>query len=287
MQTMAEVLAQAESVGSIGKAAAAWQAARDGVDERETRARMRETLAVMRDSVRDGLAPDLRSVSGRVGGQAALLNAPKHVARFGRLGKACAYALAVAESNACMGKIVAAPTAGSCGILPGVLLAAQEEDNFADDELVDALFTAAAVGRVIALQATVSGAEGGCQAECGTAAGMAAAALCELYGGTPAQAADACAFALMNSLGLVCDPVDGLVEIPCVYRNVGGAAQAMAAAQLALSGVPCPIPCDEVIAAMKDIGDAMPQSLRETGEGGCAACASLCAAGKDRYGFQS
>jgi len=109
---------------------------------------------------------------------------------------------------------------------------------------------------------------------------MAAAALAELYGGTPEQAADACAFALMNSLGLVCDPVHGLVEIPCVYRNVGGAAQAMAAAQMALSGVQCPIPCDEVIIAMKEIGDAMPSSLRETGEGGCAACASVCGLGR-------
>ena len=142
------------------------------------------------------------------------------------------------------------------------------------------MFTAAAIGRVIATQATISGAEGGCQAECGAAAGMAAAALAELYGGTPEQAADACAFALMNSLGLVCDPVHGLVEIPCVYRNVGGAAQAMAAAQMALSGVQCPIPCDEVIIAMKEIGDAMPSSLRETGEGGCAACASVCGLGR-------
>ncbi|HPS82366.1 MAG TPA: L-serine ammonia-lyase, iron-sulfur-dependent, subunit alpha, partial [Candidatus Limiplasma sp.] len=171
---------------------------------------------------------------------------------------------------------VAAPTAGSCGILPGVLFAAQESEGFSDEALVYALFTAAAVGRVIALQATISGAEGGCQAECGSAAGMAAAALCELYGGTPKQAADACAFALMNSLGLVCDPVNGLVEIPCVFRNVGGASQALAAAQMALSGVSCPIPCDEMIATMKDIGDTLPQSLRETGDGGCAACASMC-----------
>ena len=279
MQTVAEVVAQANRDGGIGKAAIAWQAAQDGMSAAAVTVRMKRTLLVMRESITEGLNPALKSVSGRVGGQAAKLAAPANAPRFGLLGKACAYALAVAESNACMGKIVAAPTAGSCGILPGVLFAVQEENGFDDDALTDALFCAAAIGRVIATQATVSGAEGGCQAECGAAAGMAAAALTELYGGTPAQAADACAFALMNMLGLVCDPVHGLVEIPCVYRNVGGASQALAAAQLALSGVPSPIPCDEVIAAMKDVGDTMPQSLRETGEGGCAACSSMCCGG--------
>ena len=276
MQTIAEVLEEAKTSGSIGKAAARWQAEQDGVPTEHVLERMRATLAVMRQSIQDGLSPELRSVSGRVGGQAAKMAASEHAGRFGLLGRACTYALAVAESNACMGKIVAAPTAGSCGILPGVLFAAQESEGFSDEALVYALLTAAAVGRVIALQATISGAEGGCQAECGAAAGMAAAALCELYGGTPNQAADACAFALMNSLGLVCDPVNGLVEIPCVYRNVGGASKALSAAQMALSGIGCPIPCDEMIATMKDIGDTLPQSLRETGDGGCAACASMC-----------
>ena len=175
-----------------------------------------------------------------------------------------------------MGKIVAAPTAGSCGILPGALLSVQEQEGFTDDELVMALFAAAGIGRIISLQATISGAEGGCQAECGAAAAMAAGALTELYGGTPEMAGHACAFALMNMLGLVCDPVHGLVEVPCVYRNVGGVSQAFSAAQMALSGVCSPIPCDEVILAMKDVGDALPPSLRETGEGGCAACRSVC-----------
>lgn len=276
MQTITELLKEAEIAGSIANAAMAWQAEQDHTTVQQVRCRMGRTLDVMRQSIRDGLSPELKSVSGRVGGQAAKMHAPASENRFGLLGKACAYALAVAESNACMGKIVAAPTAGSCGILPGVLFAAQEAEGFNDDALIDALFTAAAIGRVIATQATISGAEGGCQAECGAAAGMASAALCELYGGTPKQAADACAFALMNMLGLVCDPVQGLVEIPCVYRNVGGASQALAAAQMALSGVPCPIPCDEVILTMKDVGDTMPQSLRETGDGGCAACASMC-----------
>ena len=231
----------------------------------------------MRESAQAGLSATMRSVSGMVGGQAAKMIAPGQSGRFGPLGKACAYALSIAECNACMGKIVATPTAGSCGILPGALLAAQEDAGFSDAELVSALFAAAAVGRVIALQATISGAEGGCQAECGAAAGMAGAALTQLYGGTPIQACDACAFALMNMMGLVCDPVHGLVEVPCVYRNVGGVSQALAAAQMALCGISCPIPCDEVIHAMKEVGDALPPSLRETGDGGCAACRSVCA----------
>ena len=275
MQTIAEWLLNCrEAEKSLGEAALHWQAQTSGQSEEATFSRMLASLHVMRQSIQAGLSPTLRSVSGMVGGNAAKLIDPAHALRFGMLGKVCAYALAVAESNACMGKIVAAPTAGSCGILPGALFAAQEEAAFSDDDLVMALFAAAAIGRVIALQATVSGAEGGCQAECGSAAGMTAAALCQLYGGTPEQAADACAFTIMNMLGLVCDPVRGLVEIPCVYRNVGGVSQALAAAQMALAGIPCPIPCDEVILAMKDVGDALPSSLRETGEGGCAVCAS-------------
>ena len=273
MRTMEEWLLSAARHGSLGEAAVVFQCAEGGQSREKVLARMRERLDVMKSSVQAGLDPSLKSVSGMVGGQAAkMMDKPE---RFGMLGLACAYALSVAESNACMGKIVAAPTAGSCGILPGALLAAQETHGFSDDELVMALFAAAAVGRVIALQATVSGAEGGCQAECGTAAGMAAAALTQLYGGTPEASSHACAFALMNMMGLVCDPVHGLVEVPCVYRNVGGVSQALSAAQMALSGLACPISCDEVILAMKDVGDALPPSLRETGEGGCAACKGM------------
>ena len=275
MRTVAELLAQAQkSNQTLGEAALAWQSKASGESEQATYDRMLDTLRVMRESVQAGLSPSLRSHSGMVGGGGAKLRAAEHLPLFGMQGRACAYALAVAESNACMGKIVAAPTAGSCGILPGALFAAQEESGFTDKDLVMALFAAAAVGRTIALGATISGAEGGCQAECGAAAGMAAVALCQLFGGTPKQSADACAFALMNMLGLVCDPVHGLVEVPCVYRNAGGVAQAIAAAQMTLAGIECPIPCDEMILAMKDVGDTLPPSLRETGEGGCAACES-------------
>jgi len=276
MQTIAEFLRNAAKYGDLGKAALHWQVKEEGCSEDVLLSRMHDRLAVMRESAKAGLSPTLRSVSGMVGGQAAKMFVPEEINRFGLLGKAGAYAMSITEYNACMGKIVAAPTAGSCGILPGALLAVQEQDGFTDDELVMALFTAAGIGRIIALQATISGAEGGCQAECGAAAAMAAAALVQLYGGTPEACTHACAFALMNMLGLVCDPVHGLVEVPCVYRNVGGVSQALSAAQMALSGIKSPIPCDEVILAMKDVGDALPASLRETGEGGCAACRSVC-----------
>ncbi len=274
MRTIAELYEEARKRNqTLGQAALFWQMAESREGEAAVKGRMARALEVMKESVQAGLDPDLRSVSGMVGGGAARMADPAQAGRFGLLGKAAAYALSVAESNACMGKIVAAPTAGSCGILPGALLAAQEEMGFSEDDLVMALFAAAAVGRVSALSATICGAQGGCQAESGSAAAMTAAALVQLYGGTPKQACDAGGFALMNMMGLVCDPVHGLVEVPCVYRNVGGVAQALAAAQMALSGIPCPIPFDQLIAAMKDVGESMPPSLRETGEGGCGSCA--------------
>lgn len=248
----------------------------EDVDAREAAVRrMTDSLNVMRESVKEGLNPDVRSMSGRVGGQAAkLLSAVRAGKAFGgdALGAASAYALAAAECNACMGRIVAAPTAGACGVLPAALFAAQEEKGYTDEQLVRALFTAAGFGKVIALRSGISGAEGGCQAECGSASAMAAAALCDLGGGTPEACADAAGFAAMNLLGLVCDPVEGLVEVPCVYRNIVGTANAMCAANLALSGVGLIMPADEVIDAMRRVGRQLPASLRETGEGGCAAC---------------
>ncbi|MDL2318926.1 L-serine ammonia-lyase, iron-sulfur-dependent, subunit alpha, partial [Eubacteriales bacterium OttesenSCG-928-A19] len=213
-------MAGTASISSVAKREQALHARSEIAPQVE---RMAEMLRVMRASVEEGLQPDLRSVSGMAGGQAALLNRHVPNALGGPvLGRAAAMALAVAECNACMGKIVAAPTAGACGILPAALLTVQETRGCTDEQLVDALFTAAAIGRVIAHRASISGAEGGCQAECGSAAAMAAAALVELAGGSPQMSADACAFAMMNSLGLVCDPVEGLVEVPCVYRNVAG-----------------------------------------------------------------
>ena len=273
VESSMQALVEAAGQNSIAKAARMDQARKEHCEESALVEKMRHALEVMRQSVQEGLSPERRSLSGMVGGQAALLYARCRTALGGGAsGLAAAYALAVAECNACMGKIVAAPTAGACGILPGALLAVQETQGYSDEQLVDALFTAAAVGRVIARRASISGAQGGCQAECGSAAAMTAAALVDLAGGTPQMAADACAFALMNTLGLVCDPVGGLVEVPCVYRNAAGATLALTAADMALCGIRSPIDADEVIDAMKAVGDAMPASLREPGEGGCAAC---------------
>ncbi len=272
MRSIAEILQKAGE-GGIHEAALRFQMRESGESADSIRHKMKQALDVMRQAAKDGLSPALRSASGQVGGQAAKLLQSPFLADFGLAGRAAVYALAIAECNACMGKIVAAPTAGSCGVLPAALLSWQEAHGTDDEQLVDALLTAAAIGRAIAINASISGAEGGCQAECGAAAAMAAAALCELMGGTPRQSADAAAYALMNLLGLVCDPVGGLVEVPCVYRNIGAVSVALSSAQLAMA-VPCPLPCDEVILAMKDVGDSLPPSLRETGEGGCAACAS-------------
>lgn len=263
--------------GSIAEVAVKQQAEETGMTEAQVRDIMRSHLQCMQEAVHTGLDEKLRSVSGLSGGQAAMFLKRLEEGRLlcGRLlGKAEVYAMATAECNACMGKIVAAPTAGACGILPGVILAMMEESDVTEEQAVDALFVAAAVGQSIATQASISGAEGGCQAECGSAAAMAAAALAYLEGGSAQQCADAAAFAIMNLLGLVCDPVGGLVEVPCVYRNVGSSGVAFTAADMVLSGISCPIAPDEVLLAMKEVGDALPASLRETGDGGCAACAS-------------
>lgn len=241
--------------------------------EEELFKNMEHALQVMKESVAEGIDPVKRSASGLTGGDAFKMN---EAVKNGRnicgpfFGKAMVKALAVSQTNACMGRIVAAPTAGSCGILPSALLTLAEERNIPDHDLVMALFTASAVGIVIATNASVAGAAGGCQAECGAASAMAAAAMVELCGGTPKQCEHACAIALKNILGLVCDPVAGLVEIPCIKRNAGGVGNAMVAAELALAGIESHIPADEVIVAMKKIGDIMSPALKETAEGGLA-----------------
>lgn len=241
--------------------------------EAELRRRMAENLQVMRDSVRIGLTGERKSLSGMVGGDAAKVEARR--ARGESLvgdtvTKAIARALAVSEVNASMGKIVAAPTAGSSGVLPAVLLTVEEVYQAAEDDVITALFTAAGLGVVIADRANVSGAEGGCQAEIGSATAMAAAAAVELAGGTPRAGAHAAAIALKSMLGLVCDPVAGLVEVPCVKRNATGATLALAAAEMALAGVKSAIPLDEVIDTMEAVGRQMPCALRETAQGGLA-----------------
>ena len=234
--------------------------------------RMAQRLQVMRQAVQAGVDPALRSTSGLTGGDAAKL---MDYAQSGGLSgsfltRSIARAVAVAEYNAAMGKVVAAPTAGSCGILPGTVVSMLEEGLCGEEAAVMALVTAGAIGMVIAQKACIAGAQGGCQAECGSAAAMAAAALVELKGGSPTQAAHACAMALKNQMGLVCDPVAGLVEIPCIKRNAGGVSIAFTAADMALAGVESKIPVDECIQAMAAVGDAMAPSLKETAQGGLA-----------------
>ena len=280
--SVSELLEISRETGSISEAVIRHYT-ENGESREAAVKRMTESLEVMRASVREGLNPEARSMSGRVGGQSAMaMKALKDGVTFGGkpLGLSSVYALAAAECNACMGRIVAAPTAGACGVLPGTLFAAQEEKGYSDEKLVRALFTASGFGRIIAIRASISGAEGGCQAEVGTASAMAAAALCDLAGADAETCARACGFAIMNIMGLVCDPVGGLVEVPCVYRNVMGAANAITAANLALSGIPLIMPADEIIEAMRKVGRSLDSSLRETGEGGCAAC-KLCAPGEN------
>ena len=236
-------------------------------------AEMDRRYEVMKEAARRGAQPGVRSTSGLTGGDGYRLSqAAKGITLCGGvLPGALARAVAVSEWNASMGRVVAAPTAGSCGILPAALITMEEERGVPREKCVLALFTAGAVGMVIARKASLAGAEGGCQAECGSASAMAAAALVELAGGTPRMLGHAVAIALKNVLGLVCDPVAGLVEIPCIKRNASGVANAFAAAEMALAEVESAIPADEVIAAMKRVGDAMPAALRETAEGGLAA----------------
>lgn len=187
-----------------------------------------------------------------------------------RIGLVIMRALRLAESNACMKRIVAAPTAGACGVLPAVMVTVFGQNSFSDEQMEEALFVSAGIGQVIAHRAYIAGASGGCQAEIGTASSMAAGALVYLKGGSMQQVSDAAAIAMKNLLGLVCDPVAGLVEVPCVKRNVVGAVNAMSAADMALAGIRSAIPADQVFDAMRDVGDQMNRTLRETAEGGLA-----------------
>ena len=232
------------------------------------------TYEVMKNAAMSGIATGMKSVSGLTGGDAATYYnyLRNHKSLLGSMeSKAVAYALGTSGYNAAMGVVVACPTAGAAGIVPGVLIAAQEEYGFSDREAVYGLLTASAIGGVVATRATISGAAGGCQAECGTAAAMAAAALVEVMGGSAWQCVDAAALALKNCLGLACDPVAGLVEVPCVKRNGVYAVMAISAADMALAGIRSFIPLDEVIDAMYQIGCSMPSCIRETAEGGLAA----------------
>ncbi|HEY3317706.1 MAG TPA: L-serine ammonia-lyase, iron-sulfur-dependent, subunit alpha [Coriobacteriia bacterium] len=269
--SFASLLADATARGSLGAAVIALEAEETGVPAGRIEARFAEALGVMEDAVSRGLSGEARSRSGLVGGDAAKVSA-EAPRLFGEgFDTALAAALATGEVNAAMGRIVAAPTAGASGVLPALLLTTAQRTSASREQVVSALAAAGGIGGVIAARATLSGASGGCQAEVGSGAAMAAAAATELAGGSPEQAGHAAALALQGLLGLVCDPVAGLVEVPCVVRNATGAAVAMAAVEMALAGVIFPIPLDEVIDALGAVGRSLPPSLRETALGGLAA----------------
>ena len=243
--------------------------------------KMTRVLEIMKDAAFSPIKQPVKSMGGLIGGEARKLSLHAQN-REGLCGdllqKAITYAMATLETNASMGLIVASPTAGSAGIVPGLMLAMQEHYQFSDEKIIQALFNASAIGYLAMRNATVAGAVGGCQAEVGVASAMAASAAVELMSGTPKECTYAASTVLMNMLGLVCDPVGGLVEYPCQNRNAAGVANAIIAAEMALAGIPQLIPLDEMIQTMFTVGKKLPAELRETAMGGCATTPSACEA---------
>jgi len=270
---MRQIIELAEEKGlKISDVALELESKESGLSIDEIKKRMAYNYEIMKNSVSHGISQVMPSVSGLTGGEGYRLWHEKEKGLSGEtILKASSRAMAVSNVNASMGRIVAAPTAGSCGIIPGVMMTVAEKLGKSEDEIVNALITTAIVGKIIAQNATLAGAEGGCQAECGSASAMAAAAAVELAGGTPSQAGHAAAIALKGIMGLVCDPVAGLVEVPCIKRNSFGAAQAILAADMAMAGIESVIPVDEVIKAMGEVGRSLPVELKETAMGGIAA----------------
>lgn len=248
-------------------------------DAERTVKKMQKAWLIMKAAAKKPLTEDIVSMGGMIGGESRKLHTLREEEKNicgSVVSKAIAYAVGVLEVNASMGLIVAAPTAGSSGVLPGVLCALQEEYGFQDEEICQAMFNAAAIGYLITRNATTAGAEGGCQAEVGSASAMAASAAVELLGGTPRQCMDAASFAMVNILGLVCDPIGGLVENPCQNRNAMGASNALISAELSLAGIKSITPIDETIAVMYAVGRSIPSELRETSLGGMAVAKSAC-----------
>ena len=272
-RSLADAIRDAEAQHiTLAELALATEAKDQGRSVADIRDALRRALVIMREAVERGLVGDLMSSSGLVGGDAAKLrNGPDGPLAGTPFRDVLARALAVQEVNAAMGVIVAAPTAGGAGVLPAVLTGIAAAKNLDDDLLISALATAGLIGAVIAERASLSGAEGGCQAETGAAAGMAAGAAVEMLGGTPRMVGHATALAQQGTLGLVCDPLGGLVELPCVFRNATGAAIAMAAIEMAMAGIEFAIPADEVIDTMGEIGREMDVRYKETAGGGLAA----------------
>ena len=248
-------------------------------DPERTMERMRKAYSIMKGSVKKPMEEDIISMGGMIGGESKKLHTLRNEGKnlCGSLvSKAIAYAMGVLEVNASMGVIVAAPTAGSSGVVPGVLLALKEEFELSDEMILNGLYTAGAVGYLLMRNASVAGAEAGCQAEVGAASAMAAAAVTEIMGGTADMCLYAASAALSNLLGLVCDPIAGLVESPCQSRNAIGASNALICAEQALAGIPWPIPFDEMAEAMYHVGRSLPFELRESALGGCAGTPTAC-----------
>lgn len=274
-RSIEELLADAaESGRSLPEVVLAREASETGRDRTDIRARVQRNLKVMRAAVTEGLMGEARSASGLTGGRAKRLfeNGPRLLGD--RVTTILARAISTLEVNAAMGLIVAAPTAGAAGVLPAILISMGEFLELDDDTIIDAMLVAGGVGAVIAHRASISGAEGGCQAETGTAAAMGAAAVTWIRGGTNEQVATSIALSLQGMLGLICDPIGGLVEVPCIYRNASAAMQAIAAAEMALAGCDFPVTADEVIDVMGEVGRRMPVAYRETALGGLAATPS-------------
>lgn len=272
-KALADAIAEAErSKMRLADVALNAESRDQGRPVEEIRAALRRALDVMRSAIEQGSEGDLKSASGLVGGDAAKLrNDARGPLADTVFREVLTRALAVQEVNAAMGVIVAAPTAGGAGVLPAILTGLAKQKNVPDEKVVDALATAGLIGAVVAERASLSGAEGGCQAETGAAAGMAAGAATEMLGGTPSQAGHAVALTMQGMLGLVCDPLGGLVELPCVFRNATGSAMALAGIEMAMAGITFAIPVDEVIDVMGEIGREMDVRYRETAGGGLAA----------------
>jgi len=274
--TAVELLSLTHEHGlSVGELTVASEVELKGGTRETVLGRMTDYYVQMKASVAAGLEITERSRSGLSGGDSRKLHAHSHGLKVSALGavfeRSIAYGLAVLETNAAFGRIIATPTAGSAGIAPACLLTWQESRDVSDEIVSRSLFAAAGIGKVIGYGACFSGAQGGCQAEVGSASAMAAAALCELDGGTPEQVVQAAAIALQNTLGLVCDPIGGYVEAPCMMRNGLYTLHAFGASAMALSGIRSMVPFDEVVGALREIGEKMPRIYKETAEGGLAA----------------
>lgn len=258
-----------------------------GLSKEEIRSKMQHSLNIMKSATEKAVEEDIKSVGGLIGGEAKKLTIFRNNSKSvcgPLMNKALVAAMGTMEVNASMGLIVAAPTAGSCGILPGAVVTIGKEYDMTDEQMLDALFAASAIGAIITRNATVAGAEGGCQAETGAAAAMAAAGVVEMMGGTPEQAIHAASHCLQNVMGLVCDPIAGLVEAPCQGRNAIGVANALISAELCLSGILNIIPFDETVEAMYKVGKNLPPELRETALGGVAATCTGCALSDKIFG---